>query len=106
MGERVSVHVDIAGPMPIVLAGEREYGYVVVDDYSRAVYRRPLGLKLAVDVCTPFRVAAENETERRIREIMMDNVRELSIAKMRDICERDGPSCTPSCTPSPAPPCV
>ncbi len=41
--ERVSrVHVDTAGPMPIVLASEREYGYVVVDDYSRAVYRRPL----------------------------------------------------------------
>jgi len=96
------VHVDIAGPMPIVLAGEREYGYVVVDDYSRAVYRRPLRLKLAVDVFTLFQVAAENETERRIQEIMMGNTRELSMGKMRDICERDGLSCTSS----PAPPCV
>ncbi len=37
-GERVSqVHVDIAGPMPIMLDGEREYVYVIVDDYSRGV---------------------------------------------------------------------
>jgi len=98
--ERVSrVHVDTAGPMAIVLAGEREYGYVVVGDYSRAVYRRPLRLKPAVDVFTPFRVAAENESERRIREIMMDNARELSMGKMHDIRERDGPSCTPSPAP-------
>ncbi len=32
-------HIDIAGPMPVVLAGEREYVYmyVVVDDYTRTV---------------------------------------------------------------------
>jgi len=58
--------------MPIVLVGEREYGYVIVGDYSCAVYRRLLHLKSAVDVFTPFRVAAENDSERRIQEIMMD----------------------------------
>ena len=74
-GERVSrVHVDIAGPMAIVLAGEREYVYVVVDDYSRAVYTSPLCLKSAVQVFKAFRVAAENESEKRIREITMDDV--------------------------------
>jgi len=32
MGKWVSqVHVDIAGPMPIMLDGEREYVYVIVD---------------------------------------------------------------------------
>ena len=36
-GERVSqVHIDITGPMHIVLAGEREYVDVVVDEYSHA----------------------------------------------------------------------
>ena len=98
--ERVSrVHVNTAGPMAIVLAGEREYGYVVMGDYSRTVYRRPLRLKLAVNVFTPFRVAAENESERRIQEIMMDNARELSMGKMHDIRECDRPSCTPSPAP-------
>jgi len=37
--------------MSIVLAGEREYVNIVVDDYStRAVYTRPLCLKSAVEV--------------------------------------------------------
>jgi len=85
-----------------VLAGEGEYGYVVVGDYSREVYTRLLHLKSAVDVFKSFSVAAENESEKRIREIMMVNARELSMGKTRDVCERDGPSCTPS----PAPPCV
>ena len=49
-----------------------------------------------------FRVAAENEFEKRIREIIMDNARELSMGKMRDICERNGPKLQPS----PAPPWV
>ena len=47
-------------------------------------------------------IAAENEYERTIREITMDNARELLMGKLRGNCERNGPSCTPS----PAPPCV
>ena len=48
------------------------------------------------------RVAAENESEKRIREIIMDNARELSMGKVRDIYERNRPNCTPNS----APPCV
>ncbi len=84
--------------MPVVLAGEREYVYVVVDDYTGAVNTWPLRIKSAVEVFKAFRVTPENESEKRIREIMMDNVRELSIGKMHDICERDGPSWTQSRT--------
>jgi len=51
--------------------------------------RRPLRPKLVLDVLTWFRAAAGSESEGRIREIMMDNARELSMGKMRDICERD-----------------
>src|SRR5258706_9614513 len=40
------VHIKAAGPMPVTLAGGREYVYVVVDDYTEAVYTRPLRLKL------------------------------------------------------------
>ena len=72
----------------------RGYGYVVVDDNSHTVYTRPLRLKPAVDVFKPFRVAAETEFEKRIREIMMENARELSMGRMRNVRKRDGPSCT------------
>ena len=47
-GRRVSrVHIDIAGPMPITLASGREYVYIVVDDYTRAVYA-------AIEAFKPF----------------------------------------------------
>jgi len=36
------VHIDVAGPMPTKLAGGMEYEYIVLDDYSRAVYTHPL----------------------------------------------------------------
>ena len=61
--------------MPIFLGGEREYVHVVVDDYSRAVYTRPLCLKSAVEVFKVYRVAAKNKSEKRIRQIMMDDTR-------------------------------
>src|SRR5258706_6657747 len=73
-GKRVlQVHVEIAGPMPIMLDGEREHVYIIVDDHSRRVYTRLLHLKLVVEVFKAFRVAAENESEKGIQEIMMDN---------------------------------
>ncbi len=59
--------------MPIVLVSERECAYIVVDDYSRAEYTRPLRLKSAVEVLKASRVAVENESKKSIREIMMDN---------------------------------
>jgi len=46
--------------MPIVLAGETEYVYVVVNGYGRMVYTRPMHLKSAVEVLKAFKVAAED----------------------------------------------
>src|SRR5258706_7975306 len=40
------VHIKAAGPMLVTLARGREYVYVVVDDYTEAVYTRPVCLKL------------------------------------------------------------
>ena len=55
--------------MPIVLAGERGYVYVVVDDFSsRGVYKAAAP-QSAVEVFKALRVAAENESEKRITEI-------------------------------------
>jgi len=37
------VHIDVADPIPAVLAGESEYVYLVVDDYTRTVYTGQVG---------------------------------------------------------------
>jgi len=72
------------------LAG-REYAYAVVDDYTRAVYTRPLWLKSeAADTFKSFQAAADNESGSRLRAVMTDNTRELSMGEVRDICEQDG----------------
>jgi len=85
------VHIDIAGPMPVKSAGGKSYLYIVVDDHTRAVYVRPLALKSeAADAFKAYKAVAENESGKKIREILMDNVRELLMGEMRDICERDG----------------
>ena len=74
--------------MPVLSAGGREYLYVVVDDYSQAVYTRPLRLKSeAVDTFKTFKAAAELESGKKLHEIMTDNTRELSMGEMREFCE-------------------
>ena len=85
------VHVDIVGPMPVQSAGGKEYVYVVVDDFSRAVYTQPLHLKSeAVTAFKVFRAAAELESGKRLREVMTDNAGELSMGEMRELCEQEG----------------
>ena len=69
------VHTVIAGPMQ-KSAGGREYEYIVVDDYTRAVYTQPIRLKLeAPEALKTFKAVAENESQKRMREIMTDNAR-------------------------------
>ena len=85
------VHIDIAGPMPVVSAGGREYVYVIVDDYTRAVYTKPLRLKSeAAEAFKSFKAIAENESGKRIREVLTDNARELSMGEMSRFCETEG----------------
>jgi len=84
------VHVDIAGPMHVLSAGGRLYLYVAVDDCTCAVYTRLLFLKSeAPEAFRVFRAAAENESGRRLCEVMMDNARKLSMGKMHNICKCD-----------------
>ena len=85
------VHIDIAGPMPIKSAGGKEYEYVVVDDYSRVVFTHPLRHKSeAPEVFKIFKAAAENESGKKLREVMTDNAHELCMGEMRNICEENG----------------
>jgi len=62
-----------------------------MDDYTRAVYTRPLRLKPeAADAFKPFRAAADNESGSRLRAMMTDNTRESSMGEVHNICEQDG----------------
>jgi len=52
---------------------------------------RLLFLKLeAPEVFKAFRAATENGSGKWLREVMTDNVCELSMGEMRDICKRNG----------------
>ena len=85
------VHIDIAGLMPVKSAGGREYLYVVVDNCTRTVYAKPLQLKSeAIEAFKAFKVAAENESGKKIQEVMMDNTQELCMGEMQDLCTQEG----------------
>ena len=85
------VHIDIAGPMPIKSAGGREYMYVIVDDYTQAVYTKPLCLKLeAVEVFKAFQVEVERASGNKLCEVMTDNMHELSMGEMHELCKHEG----------------
>ena len=82
------VHVNIAGPMHVPSARGRLYLYVAVDDYTHAVYTWLLFLKSEVpEAFKAFRAATENGSGKRLHEVMTDNVCELLMGKMRDICK-------------------
>ena len=84
------VHVDIAGPMLVQSAGGKLYEYVAVDNYSRTVYTRPLGAKLeAPEAFKIFKAATENESQKKVQEVMTDNARELCMGEMKEICKTD-----------------
>jgi len=52
--------------LPTKSAGGKEYEYIVVDDYSRAVYTRPLRLKSdTLEAFKIFKAAAEKDSQKR-----------------------------------------
>ena len=69
----------------------KDYLYVIVDDFTRAVHARPLRLKSdAVEAFKSFKAVDENESGKEIQEVLMDNARELCLGKMGDLCEQEG----------------
>ena len=60
---------SVTGPMPTVLAGERDYVYVIMDDQWCGIYKAAAS-QLAIEVFRVFRVAVENESEKRMGEFM------------------------------------
>ena len=82
------VHNDTARPMQVKSAGGKEYEYIAVDDYTRAVYTQPPRLKSAApEAFGVFKAVAENESQKRMCEITTDNAHELCMREMKDICK-------------------
>ena len=74
--------------MQVKWGGGKEYEYIAVDEYTRAVYTQPLRLKSeAPGPYKVFKAVAENESQKRMREIMTDNARQLCMKYMKYICE-------------------
>ena len=76
--------------MQVKSAGGKEYEYIAVEDYSRAVYTCPLKHKSdAPEAFKIFKAAAERESSKQMREVMKDNARELCMGEMKEICEKE-----------------
>ena len=72
-------------------AGGKEYECIIMDDYTRAMYTRPLLLKSEVPgIFKVLQAVAENKSQKRMREIMTDNARELCMGDMKDTSEQEG----------------
>ena len=68
--------------MQVKSAGGREYEYIAVDDYTHAVYTRPLRLKSETpEAFKTFKAVAENETQKWMREMMTDSARQLCMER-------------------------
>jgi len=69
--------------MPVASVGGHCYVYVVVDDYSRAVYSWPLHVKSeAPEAFKLYKASAEKSSGKKIWEVMTDNARELCMGEM------------------------
>ena len=65
--------------------------YVIVDNYTQAVYTKLLCLKSeAVEVFKAFQVEVERALGNKLCEVMMDNTCELSMGEMHELCKREG----------------
>jgi len=85
------VHIDIAGLMPVASVGGHRYIYVVIDDYSHAVYSQPLRVKSeAPEAFKLYKASAEKSSGKKIREVMTDNACKLCMGEMLRFCEEEG----------------
>jgi len=74
------VQIDMAGPMPVKSARGNECEYVVMDDYSWAVYLRHYVLSQRGRVQN-FQSCSKNESDNKMHEVMTDNACELKCAR-------------------------
>ena len=85
------IHGDLVGPMPVESVGRCKYGFVLMDDYSRASWVLPSRAKS--DAPAAFEAWAakmENGTDSTIKAVMFDNAREFIAGRMKEFCDQKG----------------
>ena len=85
------IHGDLFGPMPNESVSKKKYGFVLMDDYSRASWVLPLRAKS--DAPTEFAKWAnlvENGTDKTIKTVLFDNAKELTAGGMKEMCDGRG----------------
>ena len=85
------IHGDLVGPMPVESVSRCKYGFVLMDDYSRASWVLPLRAKSDAPVeFKKWATMMENGTGRTIKMVMFDNAKELVAGKMQEYCDERG----------------
>src|SRR5258706_5719515 len=85
------IHGDLVGPMPVESVGRCKYGFVLMDDYSRASWVLPLKAKSDAPIAfEAWAVLMENGTDSTIKAVMFDNAREFVAGRMKEFCDQKG----------------
>ena len=79
-----AIEVIHGGPMPVESISRCKYGFVLMDDYSRASWVLPLRAK------SEWAAKTENRTGSTIKAVMFDNAKELMAGRMKEYCEHKG----------------
>jgi hypothetical protein len=77
--------------MPVEPVSRCKYGFILMDDYSRASW--VLFLRAKSDAPVEFEKwvrRMQNGTGRTIKTVMFDNARELVAGRMREFCDERG----------------
>ena len=85
------IHGDLVGPMPVESVSKKRYGFVLMDDYSRASW--VLLLRAKSDAPIEFKKwvnLMENGTDKRVKTVMFDNAKELTAGGMKEMCDERG----------------
>ena len=82
------IHGDVVDPMPVESVSKRKYGFVLMNDYSRASW--VLLLRAKSDALVEFEKWAnlmQNGTGQNIRTFMLNNAKELVAGRMKELCD-------------------
>ncbi|WVZ76984.1 hypothetical protein U9M48_024890 [Paspalum notatum var. saurae] len=85
------LHIDLFGPTTYTSIGGNNYGFVIVDDFSRYTWVYFLGDKTEVaHVFSKFAKRAQNDVNTSIVKIRSDNGREFDNTNIEEYCDEVG----------------
>jgi transposase InsO family protein len=88
------VHIHVFGPLSVLSLGGSLYYVSFIDDFSRNTWIYFLRNKSEVfDRFKDFKYLVENQTEKRIKILMIDNGGELCGKEFDQLCKQCGIAC-------------